>query len=79
MVVLINFQLFPHTPSIACSFIQCITGKNKARLTLKIVGSYSRVFTVPCKMFSTLFWKKICKKHACYRKIKSKICMRSLF
>ena len=47
MVVQINFCLFPLTPYIACSFIYCtISVKNQARLARKIIGSYSRVFTV---------------------------------
>ena len=45
MAVLINFHLFSHSPLIACSFIT-ISVKNQARLKRKIVGSYSRVFTV---------------------------------
>ena len=45
MVVLIHFHLFQPNPSIAFSFIQ-LSFKNQDRLTRKIVGSYSRVFTV---------------------------------
>ena len=37
-----EFHLFSPTPSMVGSFIV----KNQARLTRKIVGSYSRVFTV---------------------------------
>ena len=49
MVVLINFCLFPSSPSPPWHFdLFTISIKNQVRLTQKIVDSYSWVFTVYC-------------------------------
>ena len=53
MVVSINFCLFPPTPSIVYVHFFTISVKNQARLTRKIIGSFSRVFTVFSHMTRT--------------------------
>ena len=50
MIVLINFHLFPPTPSTAVHLFT-ISLKNQAKLTRKIAGSYSRGFTVLMELF----------------------------